>query len=62
MQDRTQGLRSQLNQQVSKAKKRLSPLNKALENTLGDTLDKFSDRTEPSTIDVDSFEVWEDDD
>ena len=62
VQDRTQGLRSQLNQQVSKAKKRLSPLNKALENTLGDTFDKFSDRTEQSTIDVDSFEVWEDDD
>ena len=62
VQDRTQGLRSQLNQQVSNAKKRLGPLNKALENTLGDTFDKLSDRTEQSTIDVDSFEVWEDDD
>ncbi len=62
LQDRTQGLRSQLNQQVSKAKERLSPLNKALENTLENTFDKFSDQTDPPAIDVDSFEVWEDDD
>lgn len=63
LQDRTQGLRSQLNQQVSKAKKRLGPLNKALENTLETTLDKLNqpnDDTPP--IDIDSFEVWEDDD
>lgn len=62
-QDRTQNLRSQLNQQVSKAKKRLGPLNKALENTVENTLDRFSepdDSTPP--IDLDSFEVWEDDD
>ncbi|MEL7509809.1 MAG: PRC-barrel domain-containing protein [Cyanobacteria bacterium J06554_1] len=62
LQDRTQGLRSQFNQQVSKAKERLSPLNKALENTLENTFDKFSDQTDPPAIDVDSFEVWEDDD
>lgn len=62
LQDRTQGLRSQFNQQVSKAKKRLSPLNKALEDTLENTLDQFSNPTQPPSIDVDSFEVWEDDD
>ena len=62
LQDRTQGLRSQLNQQVSKAKKRLSPLNKALEDTLENTLDQFSPPTPPPSIDVDSFEVWVDDD
>ncbi|MEA5464546.1 hypothetical protein [Leptothoe sp. PORK10 BA2] len=62
IQDKTQGLRTQLNQQVSKAKKRLSPLNKALENTLGNTLDQFSPPTNTPAIDVDSFEVWEDDD
>lgn len=65
LQDKTQGLRSQLNQQVSNARKRIGPLNKALENTLETTFDTFDQRTnqaEPSTIDLDSFEVWEDDD
>lgn len=61
-QERTQDLRSQLNQQVSKAKKKLGPLNRALENTLENTLDKFNQPSEPPAIDLDSFEVWEDDD
>lgn len=61
-QDRTQELRSQLNQRVSKAKKRLGPLNRALENTLENTLDKFNQPGEPSNIDLDSFEVWEEED
>lgn len=62
-QDRTQGLRSQLDQQVSKAKKRLGPLNKALENTVENTLDRFSEPNQSTPpIDLDSFEVWEDDD
>ncbi|MEM6253475.1 MAG: hypothetical protein AAF821_11185 [Cyanobacteria bacterium P01_D01_bin.156] len=60
-QERTQGLRSQLNQQVSKAKKRLGPLNKALENRLENTLDKFNQSSETPSIDLDSFEVWEED-
>ncbi|MBT9317461.1 PRC-barrel domain-containing protein [Leptothoe spongobia] len=62
LQARTQGLRSQINQQVSNAKKRLRPLNKALENTLENTLDKFDNQTDSSAIDLDSFEVWEDND
>lgn len=65
LQDRTQGLRSQLNQQVSKAKKRIGPLNRALENTLENALDKLGDQSkqaDPPAIDLDSFEVWEDDD
>ncbi|NEQ51589.1 MAG: hypothetical protein F6K11_15845 [Leptolyngbya sp. SIO3F4] len=62
LQDRTQGLRSQLNQKVSNAKKRLRPLNKALGNTLENTLDKFDNETDSPAIDLDSFEVWEDDD
>ncbi|MEM8613506.1 MAG: hypothetical protein AAGF93_15905 [Cyanobacteria bacterium P01_H01_bin.105] len=65
LQDRTQGLRSQLNQQVSKAKKQIAPLNKALENTVENALDKFGDKkehTDRPTIDLDTFEVWEDDD
>lgn len=65
LRDKTQGLRSQLNQQVSRAKKRLGPLNKALENTVENALDKLSDQkdqTNDPTIDIDSFEVWEDDD
>ena len=64
LQDKTQGLRSQLNQQVFKAKKRLSPLNKALENTLENALDKLGEpknQIDSPTIDLDSFEVWEDD-
>ncbi|MEO0867927.1 MAG: hypothetical protein AAFY17_05645 [Cyanobacteria bacterium J06642_11] len=61
-QTRTQGLRSQLNQRVSSAKKRLGPLNQALENTLEDTLDKFNPPSDSPQIDLDSFEVWEDDD
>ncbi|MEM9806394.1 MAG: hypothetical protein AAF959_14050 [Cyanobacteria bacterium P01_D01_bin.56] len=61
-QERTQDLRSQLNQQVSKAKKKLGPLNRALENTLGNTLDKFSQPSDAPAIDLDSFEVWEEDD
>lgn len=62
LQDRTQGLRSQLNQKMSQAKKRLGPINRALEDTVENTLDKFSQQTEPPAIDLDSFEVWEDDD
>ena len=65
LQDRTQGLRSQLNQQVAKAKKRLGPLNRALENTVENALDKLGDQgnqTDAPAIDLDSFEVWEDDD
>lgn len=61
LQDRTQGVRSQLNQQVSNAKKRLKPLNRALENTLENTLDKFDDQPDTPNIDLDTFEVWEDD-
>lgn len=62
LQDKTQGLRSQLNQQVSNAKKRLKPLNRALENTLENTLDKLGEPQDTPKIDLDSFEVWEDDD
>ena len=58
LQERTQGLRSQLNQQVSKAKKGLAPLNRAIENTL----DKLGQSPDTPDIDLDSFEVWEDDD
>ena len=64
LQDRTQGLRSQLSQQVSKAKKQIAPLNKALENTVENALDKLGDkpdRTDRPAIDLDTFEVWEDD-
>ena len=61
LQDKTQGLRSQLNQQVSKAKKRLRPLNKAFSDTVENTLDKLSEQPEAPAIDLDSFEVWEDD-
>lgn len=61
LQEQAQGLRSRLNQQVSKAQKRLRPLNKALENTLENTLDRFGDQKEAPPIDLDSFEVWEDD-
>ncbi len=63
LQGRTQGLRSQFNQQVSKAKKRIRPLNRALENTLENALDKLSDQGQQPdrpAIDLDSFEVWED--
>ncbi|MEM9265238.1 MAG: hypothetical protein AAGA46_06905 [Cyanobacteria bacterium P01_F01_bin.13] len=62
LQDRTEGLRSQLNEQVSNAKKRLRPFNKAFSNTVENTLDKFSEQPDPPAIDLDSFEVWEDDD
>ncbi|MFG6099196.1 hypothetical protein SPB21_28370 [Leptothoe sp. ISB3NOV94-8A] len=65
LQDRTQGLRSQFNQQVSKAKKRIAPLNRALENTVENALDKLSDsntQADRPAIDLDTFEVWEDDD
>lgn len=65
LQERTQGLRSQLNQQVSNAKKRIKPLNRALENTFENALDKLNDPGEPTeqpAIDLESFEVWEDDD
>ena len=58
LQSTTQDLRSKLNKQVSKAQKRLRPLNKALENTL----EKFDNQTDTPAIDLDSFEVWEDDD
>ncbi len=65
LQDKTQGLRSQFNQQVSNARKRIKPLNRALENTLEnalDTLNEQNEQTESSDIDLDAFEVWEDDD
>ncbi|MEM7065373.1 MAG: hypothetical protein AAF572_19695 [Cyanobacteria bacterium P01_B01_bin.77] len=61
LQTRTQGLRSQLDQHMSKAKKRLGPLNKALENTVENTLDRLSESNDTPPIDLDSFEVWEDD-
>ena len=61
LQTRTEGLRSQLNQQVSNAKKRLRPLNRAVENTLDNTLEKLTDSQDTSTLDLESFEVWEDD-
>ena len=57
LQEQAQGLRSRL----SKAQKRLRPLNKALENTLENTLDRLSEPKEAPAIDLDSFEVWEDD-
>lgn len=64
LQDRSQGLRSQFTQQFSKAKKRIGPINKALENTVENALDKLNNQPESaeSAIDIDSFEVWEDDD
>ena len=61
LQEQAQGLRSRLNQQVSKAQKRLRPLNKALGDTLENTLDRFDNSKEAPPIDLDSFEVWEDD-
>ena len=65
LQERTEGLRSQFTQQFSKAKKQIGPFNKALENTLENALDKLGNQrenTDRSAIDIDSFEVWEDDD
>ena len=65
LQEKTQGLRSQLTQQVSNAKKRIGPLNKALENTVENALDRLADQrsqSENSTLDLESFEVWDDDD